>query len=257
MIDKMLWAFASRQIRNRATLAGNIVTASPIGDMPPLLLALDADVVLEKRAARGPSRSSTSSPATARRCSSPTRSSAGSSSRANDAKHGRGDAPRWTRTRSASGASSTSASRRRRSSSTPTARASSRTRGSRSAASRRRPRARKRRRRSSSASAWDEATLAGGTEVLATEFTPMDDHRSGAAYRRDLVVSLLEKFFRGDRSAPQDELLLFEPTPRPSHGRGGPESRARARERDRSCHRRSALRRRRRASVATCSRCGP
>ncbi|MDB5217339.1 MAG: Xanthine dehydrogenase, molybdenum binding subunit, partial [Myxococcaceae bacterium] len=45
MIDKMLWAFASRQIRNRATLAGNIVTASPIGDMPPLLLALDAEVV--------------------------------------------------------------------------------------------------------------------------------------------------------------------------------------------------------------------
>src|SRR5581483_5564169 len=51
-IDKMLWAFASRQIRNRATLAGNIVTASPIGDMPPILLALDAVVVLAKKAGR-------------------------------------------------------------------------------------------------------------------------------------------------------------------------------------------------------------
>ena len=49
MIDKMLWVFAARQIRNRATLAGNIVTASPIGDMPPLMLALDAAVVLEKK----------------------------------------------------------------------------------------------------------------------------------------------------------------------------------------------------------------
>jgi len=38
---------ASWQIRNRATLAGNIVNASPIGDFTALLLALDARVVLE------------------------------------------------------------------------------------------------------------------------------------------------------------------------------------------------------------------
>ena len=44
--DEMLHVFASRQIRNRATLAGNLVTASPIGDSAPLLLALDARVEL-------------------------------------------------------------------------------------------------------------------------------------------------------------------------------------------------------------------
>ncbi|MDE0222761.1 MAG: FAD binding domain-containing protein, partial [Spirochaetaceae bacterium] len=38
---------ASWQIRNRATLAGNIVNASPIGDYSVLLLALDARVVLD------------------------------------------------------------------------------------------------------------------------------------------------------------------------------------------------------------------
>src|SRR6185503_8417293 len=53
MIDKMLRVFASRQIRNRATLAGNIVTASPIADMPPLLLALDAEVVLARKMQEG------------------------------------------------------------------------------------------------------------------------------------------------------------------------------------------------------------
>ncbi len=38
--------FASRLIRNGATLGGNLGTGSPIGDAPPVLLALDASVVL-------------------------------------------------------------------------------------------------------------------------------------------------------------------------------------------------------------------
>ena len=36
--------FASPLIRNRATLGGNLATASPIGDAAPMLLALDASV---------------------------------------------------------------------------------------------------------------------------------------------------------------------------------------------------------------------
>ena len=38
--------FASRLIRNGATLGGNLGTGSPIGDLAPALLALDAAVVL-------------------------------------------------------------------------------------------------------------------------------------------------------------------------------------------------------------------
>ncbi len=37
----------SRQIRNLGTLGGNLGTASPIGDTPPCLLALDATIVLQ------------------------------------------------------------------------------------------------------------------------------------------------------------------------------------------------------------------
>ena len=45
-LDQMLRVFASRQIRNRATLGGNLVTASPIGDSAPVLLSLGAAVEL-------------------------------------------------------------------------------------------------------------------------------------------------------------------------------------------------------------------
>jgi CO/xanthine dehydrogenase FAD-binding subunit len=41
-LAKMLRVFAARQIRNRATLGGNIATASPIGDSAPVLMSLDA-----------------------------------------------------------------------------------------------------------------------------------------------------------------------------------------------------------------------
>ena len=45
-LDQMFRLFASRQIRHRASLGGNLVTASPIGDSAPVLLALDATVTL-------------------------------------------------------------------------------------------------------------------------------------------------------------------------------------------------------------------
>ncbi|MBW4693346.1 MAG: xanthine dehydrogenase small subunit [Lyngbya sp. HA4199-MV5] len=45
-LDEMLHWFAARQIRNRATIGGNLGTASPIGDLPPVLLALDAEVTI-------------------------------------------------------------------------------------------------------------------------------------------------------------------------------------------------------------------
>lgn len=46
LLGELFSLFASRLIRNSATLGGNLGTGSPIGDTPPALLALEASVVL-------------------------------------------------------------------------------------------------------------------------------------------------------------------------------------------------------------------
>ena len=46
LLDELFPQFASRLIRNGATLGGNLGTGSPIGDSPPVLLALGAQLVL-------------------------------------------------------------------------------------------------------------------------------------------------------------------------------------------------------------------
>lgn len=49
-LEQLLPLFSSRLIRNRATLGGNLGTASPIGDAAPVLLALGAELELVSRA---------------------------------------------------------------------------------------------------------------------------------------------------------------------------------------------------------------
>lgn len=48
-LDQLFPLFSSRLIRHRATLGGNFCNASPIGDGPPVFLALDASVTLSAR----------------------------------------------------------------------------------------------------------------------------------------------------------------------------------------------------------------
>ena len=53
-VARMLRFFGSRQIKNRATVGGNLCNASPIGDLAPVLLALDATCVVKGRAGERP-----------------------------------------------------------------------------------------------------------------------------------------------------------------------------------------------------------
>ncbi|MGW6172344.1 xanthine dehydrogenase small subunit [Arthrobacter sp. NPDC055138] len=49
LLSKLFPQFASRLIRNSATLGGNLGTGSPIGDAAPVLLALDATLLLTSK----------------------------------------------------------------------------------------------------------------------------------------------------------------------------------------------------------------
>ncbi|MDR6871567.1 xanthine dehydrogenase small subunit [Bosea sp. BE125] len=52
-LDELMRRFGGEQVRNAGTIGGNIANGSPIGDLPPALIALDARLVL----ARSPSLS--------------------------------------------------------------------------------------------------------------------------------------------------------------------------------------------------------
>lgn len=48
-LQNHLHRFASTQIRNVGTIGGNVANASPIGDMPPVLVALDCSLILHRK----------------------------------------------------------------------------------------------------------------------------------------------------------------------------------------------------------------
>ena len=51
-LDELMRRFGGEQVRNAGTIGGNIANGSPIGDLPPALIALDARLVLRHGAAR-------------------------------------------------------------------------------------------------------------------------------------------------------------------------------------------------------------
>ncbi len=48
-LERMLRYFGARAIKNRGTVGGNLCNASPIGDLPPVLISLGATAVLRSR----------------------------------------------------------------------------------------------------------------------------------------------------------------------------------------------------------------
>ncbi|MEZ4393456.1 MAG: xanthine dehydrogenase molybdopterin binding subunit [Polyangiales bacterium] len=206
-LTKMLRVFASRQIRHRATLAGNLVTASPIGDLAPVLLALDATVTLASRRGRrelplaafftGYRATATAADEVLERVTIPLRPSDSSLRRVVEsykvskrreldisivAACFRVDLDAEGVVRGAGvGLGGVAA--------TPLKVAAA------EAALLGRP--------------WTRETALEVAALLRETVRPIDDVRAGAAYRKGLCGSLFEKFFSGDASASQDLPLDF------------------------------------------------
>ena len=52
-LDELMRRFGGEQVRNAGTIGGNVANGSPIGDLPPALIALDATLVLARRGGTG------------------------------------------------------------------------------------------------------------------------------------------------------------------------------------------------------------
>ena len=193
VLKDMLRVFGSRQIRNRATMGGNIVTASPIGDSAPVLLALDAKVVLAS--SKGERTLPISEFFVAYR---KTALQAGEVLKTIVVPHGNSVAEckrvsRWFKV-----------SKRREMDISTVAgcfvveldeknfvRYARLAYGGVAAMSVRAHKTEQ----ALVGKSWDEKTIAEVLPILAGEFAPISDVRGSAAYRKNLITSLLEKFY--------------------------------------------------------------
>ena len=206
-LRKMVRVFASRPIRNRATVAGNLVNASPIGDLAPVLLALGAEV--ELRSVEGSRRVAlhhffTGYRQTVRRADEVLLA-------VHVPRPGAGERR----------ADSYKVSKRRELDISIVAAAfaveldggvvtSARIDYGGVAAT---PLRAVKAEEALVGQTWDEATANAVAEVLSETFTPIDDVRASAAYRQQLIVGLWWKFFSGDSSEAQEGDLDFVPSP--------------------------------------------
>ncbi|MBL8786619.1 MAG: xanthine dehydrogenase molybdopterin binding subunit [Deltaproteobacteria bacterium] len=205
-IQKMLLVFASRPIRNRASLAGNLVTASPIGDMAPVLMSLDASVRLVS--AQGERVVALADFFTAYR----------KTVLAPDEVLLEVILPRPRPVEGQRRVDSYKVSKRRELDISIVAAGFAVEVDAAGVVTHARlayggvaatPVRAKKTEAFLVGKAWDAATVEAAKAVLADEFAPIEDVRSGVAYRRGLIVSLFDKFWLGEVSAAQDGELDF------------------------------------------------
>lgn len=201
-LHRMVRYFGARQIKHRGTIGGNLCTASPIGDLAPALLSLGATAVIRGRSGERKVPLEQFFPAYRKTALAPKELLA---------------AIEVPRVAPSARASSYKVSKRREldistvsaafyvdtdsSGRVTTARLAY---GGMAATPK----------RASGAEAalvgqpWSEAAVAAAAKAIATDFTPMSDHRGSAPYRTLVAANLLRGFFEETRVVKQPALAL-------------------------------------------------
>lgn len=204
-LTKMLWAFASRPIRSRATLAGNLVTASPIGDMAPVMLALDASVVLASTRAERTLPLSEFFTAYRKTAMAKDEIVKAVTFAVPSTDRVRFDSFKVSKRRELDIAIVACGLFVELDASGSVARARLAFGGVAAT-----PVRAKKAEAFLTGKSWTEDTVVAAGKILGEELAPISDVRSGAAYRRALLPELLLKFHRGEKTLAQDLPLLFE-----------------------------------------------
>jgi xanthine dehydrogenase small subunit len=194
MLEELFPLFASRLIRNRATLGGNLATASPIGDGPPALLALDAEVEIV-----GPGGSRSVLLSDFFKAYRKTALAPGEILAAVRIPRPFADTMRFYKVskRVLDDISTVAAAFTLRLDETGKIREARLAYGGVAATPARALEAE----RALAGQAWDLATVKRTQGILAKTFRPISDHRGSAGYREAMVLRLFEKFYFDTRSS--------------------------------------------------------
>jgi xanthine dehydrogenase small subunit len=199
-LHRMVRYFGARQIKHRGTLGGNLCTASPIGDLAPALLSLGATAVIRGRAgerrvpldqffpgyrktALGPKE--VLAAIEVPRVAASARAISYKVSKRRELDISTVSAAFYVDT-DASGRVTTARLAYGGMAATP--------------------------KRAAGAEAalvgqpWNEASIAAAAKAIATDFTPMSDHRGSAPYRSLVAANLLRGFFEETRAVKQPKL---------------------------------------------------
>jgi xanthine dehydrogenase small subunit len=199
-LERMLRYFGSRPIKNRATLGGNLCNASPIGDMPPVFIALGAQAVLRSRSGERRVPLEDFFIAYRKTALKPGEVLAGL------------EVPRLT---ARTLASSYKVSKRRELDISAVACAFKVHVGADGKVSEARlayggmaatPARARKTEAALVGAAWNTASVDQAVALLEQDFTPLSDHRASAWYRMNVAKNLLRGFFEETKSQPQPRL---------------------------------------------------
>ena len=200
-LHRMVRYFGARQIKHRATIGGNLCTASPIGDLAPVLMSLDATAVMVSR--KGERRVKMEDFFTGYRTTALEPNELLAAVELPALKPDARSVAYKVSKRRELDISTVSAGLYLETNSVNEVIAARLAYGGMAAT----PARAKKAEAALLGQQWNEASAERGALAIAGDFKPLDDHRGSASYRSAVAANLLRGFFEETRSSRQPALL--------------------------------------------------